>query len=107
MMNIPSIRDRRRLVEMLTASQTDIAKPTMSKTQNRIDINGKYPSWNAVKRIIIMSKAISKKFRSLTLFVSFVMVYLLQQFGTAYVDTLITWSFFHSRIYQALYNKNV
>lgn len=54
---------------MLNASHTDIEKPAMSETQNRGDINRRYPSWNAVKKVIIISKEISKKFCGLAFFV--------------------------------------
>jgi hypothetical protein len=69
-MNIPSIRDRRRLVEVLRASHTDIEKPAMSETQKRADMTGRYPSWNAVKRVIVISKATSRRFCGLALSVS-------------------------------------
>ncbi|MBW2330504.1 MAG: hypothetical protein JRF30_06160 [Deltaproteobacteria bacterium] len=75
MMNIPSIRDRSRLVEMLKASHADIEKPAMSEPQKRADIDRRYPSWNAVKRVIIISKATSRRFCGLLLFISLAIFY--------------------------------
>jgi hypothetical protein len=72
MMNIPSMRDKRRLVEMLRASHTDIEKPAMIEIQKRADITGRYPSWNAVKRVTVINKATRTRFRGLELFKSHV-----------------------------------
>lgn len=70
------MRDRRRLVETLKASHTDIKKPAMSEARKRADIFGIYPSWNAVKSVISPSKAINKRFCVLALLVPLVMAYL-------------------------------
>jgi hypothetical protein len=58
------------MVEMLRASHTDIEKPAMSEIQKRVDMTGRYPSWNAVKRVTVINKATSTRFCGLALFTS-------------------------------------
>jgi len=79
MMNIPSIRDSKRLVETYQASHITTDKPAMSETQKSVEINGRYPSWNAVKRVISINKATSRRFCCLSLFTLFFVTYPLAQ----------------------------
>src|SRR3990172_7149026 len=67
MMNIPKMRDKRRLVEIVHASHADIKKPPMTASQKGSDINERYPSWNAVKMVTIMKRKIRRRFLNLSL----------------------------------------
>ncbi len=67
------------MVETYQASQITTEKPAMSETQKSVDINGRYPSWNAVKRVITINKATSRRFCCLALFALFLMTYPLAQ----------------------------
>jgi hypothetical protein len=68
MINIPRIRARRRVVEVLKASQTHNRKPEISETQKAAVIRETYPSCIAVKMLANMNSAIRKRFRARVVF---------------------------------------
>ena len=77
MMNMPSTRERNRLVEIPRATHPAIAKPAMSEPQKGTEIRGRYPSWYAENKVTTMSKASKRRFRDLTILVSCVIASLL------------------------------
>jgi len=64
------MRARRRRVDTLKASHTHIAKPAMSEIQKATLSKGRYPSWNAAKRVISINRPTRRRFCGLMVFAS-------------------------------------
>jgi hypothetical protein len=55
------------MVEILNASQVAIAKPAIRTIQNKGEIIPRYPSWNMVKRVMMINRITSARFRIMEL----------------------------------------